>query len=113
MTAVARTQQADMPMTYQSIAKKFRRALRNQTGATFTLEQLERMAEAGILNYIAQLESDELCPSKNPNSSIMDSGSTSGGTGRRPISGRSLDASEAQSFIAALGKATLRPQKAS
>lgn len=100
-------------MTYHSIAGKFRRALRNQTGATFTLEQLEHMAEAGILKYLAELESDELCPSKNPTSSITDTGSTSAGTVRPRTSGRSLDESEAQSFIAALGKATSRPQKAS
>jgi hypothetical protein len=99
--------------TYEPIAKKFRRALRNQTGATFTLEQLQHMAEAGILKYLAELESDELCPSKNPNSSITDTGSTSGGTAKPRTSGRSLDESEARSFIAALGKATLRPQKAS
>lgn len=47
-------------MSYQAIASKFRRALRNGTGASFTLEQLYLMADAGILNQLAQLEADEL-----------------------------------------------------
>lgn len=47
-------------MSYQAIASKFRRALRNGTGASFTLEQLRLMADAGILNQLAQLEADEL-----------------------------------------------------
>lgn len=47
-------------MSYQAIASKFRRALRNGTGASFTLDQLYLMADAGILNQLAQLEADEL-----------------------------------------------------
>ncbi|MDK2756424.1 MAG: hypothetical protein KYX66_06780 [Blastomonas fulva] len=47
-------------MSYQAIASKFRRALRNGTGASFTLDQLHLMADAGILNQLAQLEADEL-----------------------------------------------------
>ena len=47
-------------MSYQAIASKFRRALRNGTGASFTLDQLRLMADAGILNQLAQLEANEL-----------------------------------------------------
>lgn len=95
-------------MTYQTIAKKFRRALRNGTGATFTLDQLRQLAEAGVLKHLAELESDELCAS---NSNTADAGSTSDETVKPQGSTRSLDATEAQSFIAALGrKTTSRPR---
>ncbi len=44
------------------IASKFRRALRNGTGATFALDQLQEMAGHGILRTLAMLEAEELCP---------------------------------------------------
>lgn len=97
-------------MTYQSIATKFRRALRNKTGATFTLDQLKQLAEVGVLNHLAQLESEELCAT---NSNTATAGSPSDETEKRKVSTRSLDATEAQSFIAALGRGTMSRQKAS
>lgn len=98
-------------MTYQAIAGKFRRALRNGTGATFTQEQLRDMAGAGVLQYLAQLESEELCNATDLN--MAAAGSISGETERRQASTRLLDANEAQSFIAALGRGTMSRPKAS
>lgn len=97
-------------MTYQAIAGKFRRALRNGHGATFTPDQLRNMAEVGILKFLAELESDELC--RNQSLNTADAGLPSVETEKRPTSGRSLDASEAQSFIDQLGYAMSKPQKA-
>ena len=51
-------------MSVQNIAAKYRRALRNQTGATFSLEQLEELAGYGVLELIARIEAQELCPAK-------------------------------------------------
>lgn len=103
MTVAARISQADVERgrAYEPIAKKFRRALRNGTGATFTLEQLEHMAEAGILQYLAKLESDELCKSRSLN--MAGSGSATGATARPPVSGRSHGANVGPSFIDQLG----------
>lgn len=42
------------------IASKIRRALRNQTGATFTHEQLVWMARHGVLELLAKAEIAEL-----------------------------------------------------
>lgn len=89
-------------MTYQAIAAKFRRALRNETGASFTLDQLRELAEAGFLNHLAQLESEELCAKF---SNTADAGLSSGATEKPQVSTRSLDASEARSFIDQLGYA--------
>lgn len=97
-------------MTYQSIANKFRRALRNRTGATFSLDQLRQLAEAGVLKHLAELESEELCAT---HLNTADAGSPTDETERRQASTRSLDANEAQSFIAALGRGTMSRQKAS
>lgn len=48
-------------MSGHAIAEKFRRALRNGSGATFTLDQLRDMARWGILLDLARREVDELC----------------------------------------------------
>lgn len=75
-------------MTAHSIASKFRRAIRNGTGATFTNEQLQEMAGYGLLKTLALIESEELCPERLPPTSSVTSGSTKGGTENRPTSGR-------------------------
>ncbi len=43
-------------MTAAAIASKFRRALRNGTGATLTQEQLRQLAEYGVLKTLALRE---------------------------------------------------------
>ena len=75
-------------MTVQTIAKKFRRALRNGTGATFTPEQLKELAEIGLLKTLAILEAEELCPAKIHPTSSETTGSTNGATAN-PRSGKS------------------------
>ncbi|MCW1431351.1 hypothetical protein [Novosphingobium sp. JCM 18896] len=74
-------------MTAQTIASKFRRALRNGTGATFTLEQMQELAGFGVLKMLATKEADELCP-ENPSSASEIIGSPSAETGSRRTSGR-------------------------
>ena len=39
-------------MTVHTIASKFRRALRNGTGANFTQEQLQELARHGVLHLL-------------------------------------------------------------
>lgn len=97
-------------MTYQSIASKFRRALRNKTGATFTLDQLKQLAEVGVLNHLAQLESEELCAT---NLNTAAAGSPTAETEKRQASTRSLGVTEGQSFIEALGRGTMSRPRAS
>lgn len=43
-------------MTAHSIASKYRRALRNETGASFTLDQLRELASYGVLEHIAMFQ---------------------------------------------------------
>ena len=45
---------------YGRIADKFRRALRNGTGAQFSLEELRAMAEAGLMHKLAKIEVDTM-----------------------------------------------------
>lgn len=49
-------------MSAHAIANKFRRALRNKTGASFTLDQLREMAGWGVLVELSRIEANELCP---------------------------------------------------
>lgn len=49
-------------MSAHAIANKFRRALRNKTGASFTLYQLREMAGWGVLVELSRIEANELCP---------------------------------------------------
>ena len=43
-------------MSVQPIASKFRRALRKETGATFTYEQMRRLGECGVLRLLAEID---------------------------------------------------------
>ena len=93
-------------MTAQAIASKFRRAIRNGTGANFTHDQLRELAENGVLELIAKLEAEELCPAKNPHTPLANIGWQSGETaspliGRSRTTGAALD----KSSIAALTRA--------
>ena len=88
-------------------AKKFKRALRNETGAKFKLEELRAFADAGVLDIIQRIEAEELKAgwlAKPLPTSSETGGSTSDGTGGRRTSGRSPAMTPAldRSAIAAL-----------
>lgn len=68
-------------MTAHAIASKFRRALRNGTGANFSHDQFRQLGEYGILKVLSEIEADELCPAQTAHTSLAITGSTSGGTG--------------------------------
>jgi hypothetical protein len=93
-----------------SFARKYRRALRNETGVRFTLDELRAFAEAGGLDLAAREENKELQSSwaaKHRPGSTEITGSTGGETAKPRTLGKSppIPADRAQSYIAALGKA--------
>jgi hypothetical protein len=90
-------------MTAQAIASKFRRALRNETGVTFTNEQLQELGRLGVLRMLAEKEAEELCPAKIAHTGETPTGSTSGAMANR-LSGRSPSRSGGQSYIEALAR---------
>ncbi len=59
-----------MPSGISELLDKLRRAHRNETGATFSNEQLKLMAKHGVLHLLAKAEADEivegLTPTKKP-----------------------------------------------
>jgi hypothetical protein len=89
-------------MSVQSIATKYRRALRNGTGAKFTFDQLQELASLGVLELIAQIEAQELYPAKPAHISSVTSGSTSGAMAVPQVSGKSPERPRDLSYIAAL-----------
>lgn len=48
-------------MTAHSIAQKFRRALRNKTGCSFSYDQLVELAAMSVLDLLSKAENAELC----------------------------------------------------
>ncbi len=90
-------------MTAKSIASKWRRALRNETGATFTLEQLRELTAYGALNLVVSREIEELCPAKIHPTGETHTGSTDAAMENRR-SGRLPGRSEGQSYIEALAR---------
>ena len=91
------------------IAQKFRRALRNETGTKFTLDELRALVDIGSYDAIIKAEAEEI-KSKwektlRPASSAT-TGSTSGATVHRPKFGRSpiTPANQGPLSIAALSK---------
>jgi hypothetical protein len=52
-------------MSAHAIAQKFRRALRNGSGATFSLDQLREMASWGVLVDLSRIEANEIWPADN------------------------------------------------
>lgn len=48
-------------MTAHRIASKFRRALRNGTGANFTNDELRELGRMGVPMMLAEAEARELC----------------------------------------------------
>jgi len=90
------------------IAKKYRRALRNETGTKFTLAELRAMVDIGWLELAAKAEAEEIRKTweKIPHLASSETiGSTSAGTADLPTSGRLPDmtAEQGRMFIAALG----------
>ena len=75
-------------MSAHSIAQKFRRALRNQTGATISVEQIQQLAEFGILDILAKIENQELWQPRIAPTPLATIGSPSGETENRPMSGK-------------------------
>jgi hypothetical protein len=90
-------------MTVQTIASKYRRALRNGTGMTLTAEQLRDLAEHGLLLMLAQIEAQELCPAKKALTGATPTGSTKDAMANPP-SGKSQSRSGGQSYIEALAR---------
>ena len=89
------------------IAKKYRRALRNETGTKFTLEELRAMVDIGTLDQIIQAEAEEIKGSWARTHRLTSSetiGSTSAGTVVPPMSGKLPDTTPRQdrTYIAAL-----------
>ena len=90
-----------------NIAKKYRRALRNETGAKFTLDELRALVDIGTLDTIIQAEAEEIKGSwarTHHLTSSATTGSTSAATVAAPISGKSPDMTPRQdrTYIAAL-----------
>lgn len=90
-------------MTAHTIASKFRRALRNETGVTLTLDQLRELTSYGLLELIAQREIEELCPAKPALTGETLIGSTNAGMAV-PRSGRSPSPEGGRSYIEALAR---------
>ena len=76
-------------MSGHKVAQQLRRALRNRTGVRFSLEQIQELAEWGVLELVSKIEMNELCRAKTALSSSGTSGSTSVVTASLPTSGRS------------------------
>ena len=91
-----------------SVARKYRRALRNETGVHFSLDELRVFAEWGALEIAARAENEELCPVRNMNTQLATFGSQKGETANRPTSGKSqpIPKSLGPTFIEALGLGT-------
>lgn len=90
-------------MTAHSIASKFRRALRNDTGATFTNEQLRELGRLGVLRMLAEIEAQELCHEKTAPIAETLTGSTNAAMNAHRT-GRSLGQSGGRSYIEALAR---------
>lgn len=95
-----------MSVHISDIAKKYRRALRNETGTKFTLEELQALVDIGSYDLIMRAEAEEIATwrKKTPLTQSGNIGSTSEGMAAPGISGRSLDIPQSigQSYIEAL-----------
>lgn len=88
-------------MTAHSIAHKWRRALKKETGLKLTCEQLQELTRYGYLLDLAQREAEEICPAKTAPTSAIHTGSTTAET-VAPASGRLPDTKAGRSYIEAL-----------
>ena len=92
---------------YSDIAKKMRRAFRNESGTKFSLDELRAIADIGAFDAILHAEAEEIkgtwAKTHRP-ASLESTGSTSGGMVNLPTSGRSPDMTPnlGRTFIAAL-----------
>ena len=89
------------------IAKKYRRALRNETGTKFTLDELRALVDIGTLDALIRAEAEEIKGSWAKTRHLTSSeiaGSTSAAMAVPPTSGRLPDTTPNQdrTYIAAL-----------
>src|SRR3546814_19044469 len=83
-----------MTAQVSAIAKKCRRALRNETGIKFTLDELRALVDIGSYDLIMQAEAEEIRQTwqKTPPRSLSgNTGSTKGGTAKPEMSGKLPD----------------------
>lgn len=92
-------------MSAHTIANKWRRAVRRNTGMQLTPEQLQELGGYGFLELLSRIESNELCPAKPAPTSSETTGSTTGGTVKPRVSGKLPPPVDGQSFIEALARA--------
>ncbi len=96
--------------TAAAIAHKYRRALKNGTGAHLTLAELQLLAHLGALDLVTRAENEELTNWQEILARIPsgNTGSTNAATGNPPVSGRSPQSppTDDRSYIKALGLAT-------
>ena len=96
--------------TASTIAHKYRRALKNGTGAKLTFAELQLLAHLGALDLVTRAENEELTNWQEVLARISSgtTGSTTAATVRPPASGRSPQspATDDRSYIKALGLAT-------
>jgi hypothetical protein len=89
-----------------NLAKKCRRALRNEQGTRFTADEFQALAELGLLEMLQTAEAEELRArwrEKRPNTSMAITGSTSGETASPPVGkSRAMSPVLDRSAIAAL-----------
>jgi hypothetical protein len=101
---------ASSQATASTIAHKYRRALKNGTGAKLTLPELQLLAHLGALDLVTRAENEELANWQEilARMSSGNIGSTNAEMGRPPASGRSPQsrATDDRSYIKALGLAT-------
>src|SRR3546814_7150577 len=79
-----------MTAQVSAIAKKCRRALRNETGIKFTLDELRALVDIGSYDLIMQAEAEEIRQTwqkKPPRSLSGNTGTTNGGTAKPELSG--------------------------
>src|SRR3546814_17955095 len=80
-----------MTAQVSDIAKKCRRALRNETGIKFTLDELRALVDIGSYDLIMQAEAEEIRQTwqkTSPRSVSGNIGSTKGGTAKPEMSGQ-------------------------
>lgn len=96
--------------TASTIAYKYRRALKNGTGANLTLPELQLLARLGALDLVTRAENEELMYWQEilVRSSSGTTGSTNAALGRPPASGGlpQSSATDDRAYIKALGLAT-------
>jgi hypothetical protein len=101
---------ASSQATASTIAHKYRRALKNGTGANLTLPELQLLARLGALDLVTRAENEELMNWQEILAGSLSGppGSTTAAIGRPPVSA-SLPQSQAtddRAYVKALGLAT-------